>query len=326
MFGCGRFAVVREPRLEAVEVRRQRVPLERGRPGAAALPAEVRDHHRDDDRAPRRPSGRATTARAAFWAERWAASATAISRLRPRSPCRTASLSTTPTTRPFSTAQIGRSLAAITGTALRTVVETSSVGPSDLARGGLAHDPAQRQHVAARDVAHEVRDVVVGRRADEVLRRPELHDAAVAHDRDPVAEAQRLGQVVGDEDHRLARLVLQADHLVLHVAADQRVERAERLVVEHHLRVDGEGAREPDALLHAAGELVRELVRGVLEPDELQHLGGAREPLRLRTCPGPRGRTRRCRSRCGARAARSAGRPSTTCDGAAAAARRGRPW
>jgi hypothetical protein len=33
-----------------------------------------------------------------------------------------------------------------------------------------------------------------------------LHDAAVAHDRDLVAEAQGLRQVVRDEDHRLAGL------------------------------------------------------------------------------------------------------------------------
>ena len=70
--------------------------------------------------------------------------------------------------------------------------------------------------------------------------------------------------------------------LVLHVAADQRVERAERLVVEHHVRVHREGARDADALLHPAGELVGELVRDVLEPDELQHLARPRVPLGLR--------------------------------------------
>src|SRR5207248_3314822 len=154
-------------------------------------------------------------------------------------------------------------------------------GAVELAGRGVTHDPAQREHVAARDVAREVRDVVVRRRADEVLRRAQLDDGPVAHDRDPVAEPQRLRQVVRDEDHRLARLVLQADHLVLHVAADERVERAEGLVVEHHLRVDGERAGKTDALLHPAGELVGELVRAVLEPDELQHLLGARVPLRL---------------------------------------------
>ena len=106
--------------------------------------------------------------------------------------------------------------------------------------------------------------------------------AAVAHDRDPVAEAERLGEVVRDEDHRLARLLLEPADLVLHVAADERVERAERLVVEHHLRVDRERARDADALLHPARELVGELVRGVLEPDELQHLARPRLALRLR--------------------------------------------
>ncbi len=151
-----------------------------------------------------------------------------------------------------------------------------------LARLCIPHDPAQRQHMAARDVADEVLDVVVGRGADELFGGAELNDLAVAHDRDPVAEPQRLRQVVRDEHHRLAGLELQPADLVLHVAADQRVERAERLVIEHHLRIDGEGPRETDALLHAARELVGELVRAVLEPHEFQHLGGAPKALRLR--------------------------------------------
>ena len=58
--------------------------------------------------------------------------------------------------------------------------------------------------------------------------------------------------------------VLEPDHLVLHVAADQRVERAERLVVEHQLGLDRERPREADALLHAAGELRRERGRHVV--------------------------------------------------------------
>ena len=135
-----------------------------------------------------------------------------------------------------------------------------------------------------------------------------------------VAEAERLGQVVRDEDHRLARLLLEPHHLVLHVAADQRVEGAERLVVEHHGRVADERPRHADALLHAAGELVGERVLDVLEPDQPQHLARLREPLRLRRPRGSRGRRRRCRSRGGARAARSAGRPSRRSCGAARAA------
>ena len=69
--------------------------------------------------------------------------------------------------------------------------------------------------------------------------------------------------------------------LVLHVAADERVERAEWLVVEHHVRVDGECARDADALLHPARELVGEAVGDVLEPDEREHLPRARLPVGL---------------------------------------------
>src|SRR5262249_22532348 len=47
-------------------------------------------------------------------------------------------------------------------------------------------------------------------------------------------------------------------------------------------RLDGERTREPDALLHAARQLVGERTRDVLEPDEPEDVSGAREPLLLR--------------------------------------------
>ena len=124
-------------------------------------------------------------------------------------------------------------------------------------------------------------DVVVRRRADELLRRPELHDGAVAHHHDPIAEAERLGQVVRDEHHRLAGLGLQSDHLVLHVAPDQGIERAEGLVEQQHLGIERERAGEADALLHASGELVGVLVLEAGQSDELDHLLCTRGPLRL---------------------------------------------
>ena len=111
---------------------------------------------------------------------------------------------------------------------------------------------------------------------------PELDDLAVAHDRDAVAEPQRLGQIVGDEDHRLPRLLLEPDHLVLHVAADERVERAERLVVEHHDGIADERPGHTDALLHAAGQLVGKRVLDVLEPDDAEDLAGLGKALCLR--------------------------------------------
>jgi hypothetical protein len=55
--------------------------------------------------------------------------------------------------------------------------------------------------------------------------------------------------------------------LVLDGAARQRVERAEGLVEQQHLGLDGEGARDAHALLHAAGELARLLVDGAVQAD-----------------------------------------------------------
>ena len=68
----------------------------------------------------------------------------------------------------------------------------------------------RRQHLAARHVAHELAHVVVGGRADDLGGRTDLDEAPVLHDRDPVAELQRLVEVVRDEDDRLLQALLQA--------------------------------------------------------------------------------------------------------------------
>ena len=116
--------------------------------------------------------------------------------------------------------------------------------------------------------------------------------AALLQDRDPVAHLDRLVDVVGDEDDRLAQLGLQAQELVLQALAVDRVDRAERLVHEHQRRVGGERAGDADALALAAGELRRVARRGsrAVEADELEQLvdAGARcarlsQPSRLGT-------------------------------------------
>src|SRR6266700_2344813 len=96
---------------------RERLPGERRRPQRLALPAEVRDEHPERDR--HDDAG----ASAPPWARcsRGEAADCLDGRHQPVSPAiavRTASLSTTPTTRPSSIAQTGRSLSTISGTAL----------------------------------------------------------------------------------------------------------------------------------------------------------------------------------------------------------------
>ncbi len=86
---------------------------------------------------------------------------------------------------------------------------------------------------------------------------------------------------MGDEHHRLVDLAAEAHHLVLHVAADQRVERRERLVEEHDRRVGGERPGESDPLLLTAAQLVRLVGAHPAESDQLERLLGRRPPLRL---------------------------------------------
>ena len=123
--------------------------------------------------------------------------------------------------------------------------------------------------------------VHLGRRAD-------LLDPAAVHHGDAVGDRQRLLLVVRDVERRDPELELDAPDLLPQLDAHLRVERRERLVEQQHAGLDREGAGERDALLHAAGELVRVAVDRVAEPDELEQLAdpvGALAPCR---CPRTR--------------------------------------
>ncbi|MNI44240.1 hypothetical protein D3C73_986060 [compost metagenome] len=63
-----------------------------------------------------------------------------------------------------------------------------------------------------------------------------------------------------DEHDGLVQLGLQLQQLVLHFAADERVQRRERFVHQQDFGISGQRARQAHALLHAAGQLVRILV------------------------------------------------------------------
>jgi hypothetical protein len=147
-------------------------------------------------------------------------------------------------------------------------------------RARCLHDVPGGEHASAIDVLHELGDVVVGRVREDLLGRAELHDAAVAHDGDAIAEEHRLVQVVGDEDDRLAQFLLQLDELHLHLAADERIECGEGLVHEQDVGIGGECAGETHPLLHPARELGRELVGPPRESHPLEHGGGSCSALR----------------------------------------------
>ena len=88
-----------------------------------------------------------------------------------------------------------------------------------------------------------------------------LDDAAGIHHQDAVGEVEDRADVVADEEHREALLRLEPAHVLEDRVLHDDVEAGGRLVEEDELRVEGQGQREVDALLHAAGELVREGAR-----------------------------------------------------------------
>ena len=75
---------------------------------------------------------------------------------------------------------------------------------------------------------------------------------------------------------------------VLQVRARQRVERAERLVEQQHLRLHRQRAGDADALLHAAGDLRRPLVLGVGHLHEVEVVHDPVVPLGAASCFAPK--------------------------------------
>ena len=123
---------------------------------------------------------------------------------------------------------------------------------------------------------HEVGDELVGRVVEQVLRRADLRQVASdTEDRDPVAELDRLVDVVGHEGDGLAELGLQAQELLLQPVAHDGVDGAERLVHQHHRRVRRQGPGHADALLLASRELCGVAVRHrLVEAHPGEQLGG----------------------------------------------------
>ena len=124
--------------------------------------------------------------------------------------------------------------------------------------------------------AHVAREALGGERR--------LHDLADSAGRgaeheDAVGEQQRLVDAVRHEHDGGAGLRPDFQEILLQLLARLRVERAERLVHEDEDRLAHQRARDTDALLHAAGELVRIVVREIAEPDELDEMPRDLVPL-----------------------------------------------
>ena len=82
-------------------------------------------------------------------------------------------------------------------------------------------------------------------------------DASIGEHEEIGGDAISLLHIVGDEKRRAAKVGQRVHQLALDLTAQMRVEGGERLVEKKRVRFDGQGAREGDALLFAAGEFAR---------------------------------------------------------------------
>ena len=132
-------------------------------------------------------------------------------------------------------------------------------------------------------IADEAHDELGGRCVVQLLRSTDLLECAVVDHRDRVRDLHRLLLVVGDEDRRHVHDVVELPQPLAQLGADARVEGAERLVEQQHLRFGREGARQAHALALPARELGGIAVAEALELDEVEQLVHALADLG----PGP---------------------------------------
>ena len=202
---------------------------------------------------------------------------------------------------------------------------TSAKGrPLSTGRSSTSPTRVSARRLSARSAPTKSSTNVVGGRHQQLRRRRVLgQHAALLEHRDAVAQLDRLVDVVGDEDDRLADALLQAQELVLQALAVDRVDGAERLVHEHQRRVGGQGARHAHALALAAGELRGVAVArlGRVEADELDAARRRARGCARAASPAPAGRWRCCRRSSGAGTGRSAGSRSRSRGAARRAAR-----
>src|SRR6185312_8474361 len=97
---------------------------------------------------------------------------------------------------------------------------------------------------------------------EHLLRGAVLDELAEIEERREVADADRLLHVVGDDDDRVQLLEL-VDEL-LDLGGGDGIERRGRLVHEQHLRLDGERARDAQALLLSARQADGAVVEAIL--------------------------------------------------------------
>jgi hypothetical protein len=147
--------------------------------------------------------------------------------------------------------------------------------------GAAQHgDLAARLQLAGYPVHHadELGHECGGRVGVQLVRRGDLLEPALVHDAHPVRHGQGFLLVVGDEQGGGAQPLLQRADPLAQLQPHLGVQRGQRLVEQQHPGLDGQRPGQRDALLLAAGQLVRVLPGLGSQPDHIQQVAGPLAP------------------------------------------------
>ena len=136
----------------------------------------------------------------------------------------------------------------------------------------------QHRRLAARRGGQQVFGIVMLGIGEDGFDRPALDDISLCHDADPVGDASHDGEVMGDEQHGHAVLLLQIFEQRQDLRLYGHVQRRGRLVRYEQLGVVGQRHGDHDALALPARELVRKILEaagGVGNADGFEQGDGA---------------------------------------------------
>ena len=120
-------------------------------------------------------------------------------------------------------------------------------------------------------MVQQLRNVVVSRSVEKFGGAPDLQKVPILQHRDPVAESNRLVNVVRDHDQGLLEMAFESEKVALELVPSDRVECPEGFVKQDDARVSREGSRKSHALSLPTGQfdgVPRSIPRGV----EIHHL------------------------------------------------------
>ena len=128
--------------------------------------------------------------------------------------------------------------------------------------------------------ADEITHKGMGRGFKQLFRRAHLHHTAVIHDNNLIGEGERLGLVVGDVDHGMAKLAVQLLKLGAQLPFHVRVDHGEGFVKQNGVDVfTHHAAPKTDLLLGIRRQPARLAIKTIFHADHLCNMAHPRRDI-----------------------------------------------